>query len=494
MGTSSIVLVAARKASRSAAKPWRITCPAILIRKVADTANFCPSPRCEVVYFDAFERVVLTADLPQPVYPKDPAAPLCALFRPDPRGHRSGRARGGGNAHEGHFGKGEIGRGPLQGDGRQRTVVRRVCSEVLHAVSRRKGIGLRHGPQEGDSPGGLPPASGNCRRNRRLCAAKWQKNDISVNMTASGTKSGATERVRVRKRPWRRQKEAAHAAALQFAFLADFLRRLFARRRRKRPWRAAAARTCSWSSIPTTPPPCRSPTPTPPCATSPPTTSSSSRRRPATTTPSTRPISQTDVTNTYLTPISAAITARGLTNQINYIGTIGQATNYTTAVRLQFAQLRLDPAHAVDQRLRVDAQRVRVSEFGALRQDPRHDSDRQQLGHLSFRFLQRYLPLRLQSDDYHQYYMSGTIGYTGTRRLQHDARLQRAIGQHGRPGHLQPARRRRRRRHASGRRRLLRGQQRHPLHDARRGVVGNRIATGDAEPCLHRHAEPFLHV
>ena len=54
--------------------------PGDLIRKVADTASFCPSPRCEVVYFDAFERVVLTADLPEPVYPKDPAAPICACF------------------------------------------------------------------------------------------------------------------------------------------------------------------------------------------------------------------------------------------------------------------------------------------------------------------------------------------------------------------------------------------------------------------------------
>jgi hypothetical protein len=54
--------------------------PGELIRKVAERANFCPSPQCEVVYFDGFERVVLTADLPQPVYPKDPAAPICACF------------------------------------------------------------------------------------------------------------------------------------------------------------------------------------------------------------------------------------------------------------------------------------------------------------------------------------------------------------------------------------------------------------------------------
>ena len=48
--------------------------------QVTATANFCPSPRCEVAYFDAFERVVLAAELPRPVYPKDAAAPICACF------------------------------------------------------------------------------------------------------------------------------------------------------------------------------------------------------------------------------------------------------------------------------------------------------------------------------------------------------------------------------------------------------------------------------
>jgi hypothetical protein len=48
--------------------------------KVSDPANFCPSPRCKVVYFDSFERVVLAEDLSRPVYPKDPDAPMCACF------------------------------------------------------------------------------------------------------------------------------------------------------------------------------------------------------------------------------------------------------------------------------------------------------------------------------------------------------------------------------------------------------------------------------
>jgi hypothetical protein len=32
------------------------------------------------VYFDAFERVIVTGDLERSVYPKDPDAPLCACF------------------------------------------------------------------------------------------------------------------------------------------------------------------------------------------------------------------------------------------------------------------------------------------------------------------------------------------------------------------------------------------------------------------------------
>ena len=49
-------------------------------RMVAEPANFCPSPQCDVVYFDSFERAVLTTDIQRPVYPKDPTAPICPCF------------------------------------------------------------------------------------------------------------------------------------------------------------------------------------------------------------------------------------------------------------------------------------------------------------------------------------------------------------------------------------------------------------------------------
>jgi hypothetical protein len=45
-----------------------------------DTAFFCPFARCDVVYFDQFERIVTTERLPRGVYPKDPDAPICACF------------------------------------------------------------------------------------------------------------------------------------------------------------------------------------------------------------------------------------------------------------------------------------------------------------------------------------------------------------------------------------------------------------------------------
>ncbi len=47
---------------------------------LSEPANFCPKPTCEVVYFDVFERYVLTDALIKPAYPKDPQAPMCACF------------------------------------------------------------------------------------------------------------------------------------------------------------------------------------------------------------------------------------------------------------------------------------------------------------------------------------------------------------------------------------------------------------------------------
>jgi len=49
-------------------------------RVLAASSFFCTTPSCEVAYFDAMESFSLAADLMRPVYPKDPAAPLCPCF------------------------------------------------------------------------------------------------------------------------------------------------------------------------------------------------------------------------------------------------------------------------------------------------------------------------------------------------------------------------------------------------------------------------------
>jgi len=49
-------------------------------RPLAASTYFCPTPTCSVAYFDAFEAIVPVAALTRPVYPKDPAAPLCTCF------------------------------------------------------------------------------------------------------------------------------------------------------------------------------------------------------------------------------------------------------------------------------------------------------------------------------------------------------------------------------------------------------------------------------
>lgn len=49
-------------------------------RNLPETAWFCPFARCEVAYFDQFERTVAANRLSRPIYPKDPDAPICACF------------------------------------------------------------------------------------------------------------------------------------------------------------------------------------------------------------------------------------------------------------------------------------------------------------------------------------------------------------------------------------------------------------------------------
>lgn len=47
---------------------------------LGDAAWFCDFDRCDIVYFDQFDRSVTISELQSAVYPKDPAAPICACF------------------------------------------------------------------------------------------------------------------------------------------------------------------------------------------------------------------------------------------------------------------------------------------------------------------------------------------------------------------------------------------------------------------------------
>ena len=48
--------------------------------RLADSAWFCDFSRCDVGYFDQFERFVAVNELRSSVYPKDAEAPICACF------------------------------------------------------------------------------------------------------------------------------------------------------------------------------------------------------------------------------------------------------------------------------------------------------------------------------------------------------------------------------------------------------------------------------
>lgn len=54
--------------------------PPEALRPLAATVFFCATPTCPVAYFDAFEANVPVDSLLKPVFPKDPAAPLCPCF------------------------------------------------------------------------------------------------------------------------------------------------------------------------------------------------------------------------------------------------------------------------------------------------------------------------------------------------------------------------------------------------------------------------------
>jgi hypothetical protein len=47
---------------------------------LSETAFFCPYARCDIVYFDMFERRATVDQVRHGVFPKDPQAPICGCF------------------------------------------------------------------------------------------------------------------------------------------------------------------------------------------------------------------------------------------------------------------------------------------------------------------------------------------------------------------------------------------------------------------------------
>ena len=48
--------------------------------QIGDSAWFCEFGACDIAYFDLFDRSIAVSELRSAVYPKDPAAPICACF------------------------------------------------------------------------------------------------------------------------------------------------------------------------------------------------------------------------------------------------------------------------------------------------------------------------------------------------------------------------------------------------------------------------------
>ena len=63
--------------------PWetvRHHVPAERQSSLSASSYFCPTPSCPVAYYDAMVAIIRADELLAPVYPKDPAAPLCPCF------------------------------------------------------------------------------------------------------------------------------------------------------------------------------------------------------------------------------------------------------------------------------------------------------------------------------------------------------------------------------------------------------------------------------
>ena len=137
-----------------------------------------------------------------------------------------------------------------------------------------------------------------------------------------------------------------------------------------------------------------------------------------------QPIAQADVTSSYLNPIAAAISSRGLTKQINYIGTIGQPVSYS------ITPIETDaPTYANSLNYALDLLTPLTNGSGLTMNNAQYNYDDNMPtsalyyttpGSIDIGNNPAIVHSASYSVNYHgtaittQYYMSGTIGYTGT--------------------------------------------------------------------------------
>ena len=94
--------------------------------------------QCNVVYFDAFERVMLAGELNRPVYPSYSRCLDLCVFRADAAGCRGRRPRRRCHARQGDHREGQVGRGPLRTDGGRWAALHCRGAEVLFPMPARE--------------------------------------------------------------------------------------------------------------------------------------------------------------------------------------------------------------------------------------------------------------------------------------------------------------------------------------------------------------------
>ena len=101
-------------------------------RNLPESAYDRPYPRCEVGYFDQFDRWVASDKLLHPAYPEDPEAPICPCFDVSPE-EVEADVREGGTRRVKQLPAHEIFRSALLDDVAPRRMLHARSATILHA-------------------------------------------------------------------------------------------------------------------------------------------------------------------------------------------------------------------------------------------------------------------------------------------------------------------------------------------------------------------------